>query len=262
MQIGLNSYYQANCPAKDGCPSDLCPDFNIKRYDTKPPFKVMVEDCNGAFDLTDENLLVEVNIWSKSKLKKDIAEDATYFQLADNIGFEQILVGDIIIVDRVRLPEHMLVTGFDENNHLVQVQRGYNGTSASVWKKGTVLRSFRTLGVSGSIENVTGDVEAEDGTVTSDVLMESYLVYEWSPQDVCTPGCYWLEFKLIKMEEEEESVDMLSHDTISNISFTPEGLSYTDFGCFLGAGVEWVRRFPSESEGFLIKIEPSYTAEI
>lgn len=260
MQIGLNSYYQSNCPSKDGCPSDRCPDFTIKRHDTKPPFKVLVEDCNGALDLTDESLIVEVNIWAKAKLKKDIAEDDTYFQLADNIGFEQILVGDIIIMDRVRLPEHMLVIGFDENNKLVQVQRAYNGTSASSWKKGTVLRSFRTMGASASIENVTGDITNEDGTTTTDVLLETYLVYEWEPQDVCTPGCYWLEFKLLKMEE-EDSVEMLSHDTISNISFTSSDLSYSDFGCFLGTGVEWVRRFPSESEGFLIKIEPSFTSE-
>jgi hypothetical protein len=32
-------------------------------------------------------------------------------------------------------------------------------------------------------------------------------------------------------------------------------------GCDLGSGVEWVRRFPLDAEGFLIKIVDSPTAE-
>ena len=46
-----SNYYNPNtCPDKFGCPSDRCPDFIIKRQDTKPVFKTLVEDCNGALD--------------------------------------------------------------------------------------------------------------------------------------------------------------------------------------------------------------------
>jgi hypothetical protein len=266
LQYHSGLYYQensnSNCLQKDGCPPGVCPDAVLKRHDTRPAFKVMMETCDGVMDLTDETLVVEVSLWSKAKLKRTIAADDTYFQVADNIGFEQILVGDIIVLDRVRLPEHMLVTGFDEANHLVQVQRAYNGTTASVWKKGTPMRIFREMGASASIESVLGDVVDETGTTQTDQLLETYLVYEWEAKDTCTPGCYWLEFKLLKMTEEEEDLHALSHDEISNISFTGEGLTYADYGCVLGDGVEWVRRFPSEGEGFLIKITNSPTAEI
>ena len=45
------------------------------------------------------------------------------------------------------------------------------------------------------------------------------------------------------------------------ISFTNPNLSAEDYGCVLGENVEWVRRFPSSGEGFLIKIEDSPTKE-
>lgn len=248
-----------NCPDKFGCIPGVCPDFVIKRYDTRPVFKILVEDCDGPLDLTDESLILEANMWSKSKLKTSISASDDYFALADNIGFEQIMVGDIIFLDRVRMPEQMLVLGFDEANSLVQVQRAYHGTVASAWKKGTPMRIFRTLNASAQIETILTDIVKEDGTKLVDQISETYLVYNWDIKDTCTPGCYWLEFKLLKMIVEEAEVESLA--TPSNISFTPSTMSAADFGCFLGAGVEWVRRFPVDSEGFLIKIVESHTAE-
>ena len=66
----------AACPDKFGCIPGVCPDFTIKRHDTKPPFKVSVEDCDGPLDLADgtnavvdPNLILEVNIWAKGRLK-------------------------------------------------------------------------------------------------------------------------------------------------------------------------------------------------
>lgn len=266
VQIGIGSYYSNStvCPSKDGCPPDICPDIVLKRHDTKPPFKVAVDTCDGAMDLTDELLVAEISIWAKAKLKHAIDADDTYFQLADNIGFEQILPGDIIVMDRVRNPEQMLVTGFDETNHLVQVTRAYGATIASTWKKGTVMRIFRAMNSSASIESIIGDVIQEDGSTLADQLLETYLVYEWQPKDTCTPGCYWIEFKLLKMEAEEEDVDSLAIDDsidVDDISFTSSNLSYTDFGCYLGEGVEWVRRFPATGEGFLVKIVNTQTSE-
>ncbi|MHA2043753.1 MAG: hypothetical protein ACW99G_03105 [Candidatus Thorarchaeota archaeon] len=222
-----------------------------------------VEDCEGPFELDEDNLVAEVNMWANGKLRKSIANSDTYISLADNIGFEQAMVGDIIIMNQVRLPEHMLVIAFDEQNCLIQVQRGYNGTQASAWKKGTGLRIFRLLDEPAEIELVRGDVIQDDGTTLEDQLTEAFLVYEWSAKSTCTPGCYWLEFKLLKFDD-EVVITMMSATPGASIvpSFTPSTLSASDFGCVLGEGVEWCRRFPVCGEGFLIKINNTPTTEI
>ena len=338
---------QNTCLDKFGCP-DYCPDFIIRRHDTKPFLKISVEDCDGPVNFS--GLVVEANMWAIAKLKTEIDDDDEYFRLADDIGFEQIMIGDIIVMDRVRLPERMLVVAFDEANKLVKVQRGYHGTEATTWKKGSKLRVFRILNGIGQAEMVFSDVQNVDGTVDRDTLTEAYLVYEWQAEDTCLPGCYWFEFKVLKMIgfvwflpgghwtgeihtytdgfyytgsiHTESSVKLsfdqltehyllqdtvwggdivlhtddsyytgLVHDDgsvflnktgipsssdtaynedgtalLSNVSiipsFTDESLTPEDFGCTLGEGVESVRRYPTSGEGFLIKIEPSFSTEI
>lgn len=252
-KIPCNTY--STCPDKFGCPPGVSPDFCIKRHDTMPPFRISVEDCDGPLDLTEENLVLEVNMWAKAKLRADIDDEIDYFRLADDIGFEQVMVGDIIIFDRIRRPEHMLVLGFDETNKLIQVQRGHNSTIPSAWDKGSPLRIFRILNATAEIETVLGDSIQEDGTTLEDQLLKTFLVYNWSANDTCLPGCYWIEFKLLKMSE----VSMMADVSITP-SFTPSTFSAEDFYCGIGDGVEWVRRFPT-GEGFLIKIADSPTAE-
>lgn len=338
----------SGCPDKYGCPSGVCPDFIIRRHDTRPSFKVAIENCDGPMDF--RGLVVEVNMWANAKLKSNITENDNYFRLADDIGFNQIMVGDIIHVDQVRLPEKMLVIGFDEKNKLVQVVRGYHGTLTSSWEKGTILRIFRINSAPAQAEIVFDDIQNVDGTITKDVIKESSLLYEWNAADTCLPGCYWLEFKVLKMidivwylpggywkgntfndtdgfyntgSSNTDASVKLSYDqnnekyilpsivwegeihlhidgnfytgsvhsdgsvilkksnfpidnniaynesgvialsTPSVIpSFTDNSLTPEDFGCVLGEGVEWVRRFPIDSEGYLIKIEFSPTSEI
>jgi len=254
----------SGCPDEFGCPGNVCPDFVIKRHDTKPPFRVGIEDCDGALDLTDETLVLEVNMWANAKLKKAITSTDTYFSLADNIGFEQAMVGDIIVMHRTRLPEHMLVIGFDETNNFIQVQRAYSGTQSSAWKKGNALRIFRVMNSTGEVSVVTDDVTQPDGSTLADQVIQSLLVYEWRAKDTCLPGCYWLEFKLLKMESTISALTVGALSTSASVtpSFTPSTLTADDFGCILGDGVEWVRRFPSEGEGFLIKITGSPTTEL
>lgn len=248
----------SGCPDELGCIEGVCPDFIIRRHDTKPSFKVKIEDCDGPMDLT--GLIVEASMWAKAKLKTAITEDATYFALADNIGFNQIMVGDIIIMDRYRLPEQMLVTAFDETNRLVQVQRGYHGTTAQKWKKGSPLRIMKFFGATAGSELIYQDVLEIDGSTTADVLTDSFFVYDWTGNDTCLPGCYYLEFKLLKMLE--AGAGFVQSQAASVIpSFTPSNLSAADFYCGIGDGVEWVRRFPVEGEGFLIRITDSPTAE-
>lgn len=261
-KTGLPCESKNCCPSKDGCPKGVCPHFIIKRHDTKPPLKVAVDTCEGAFDLSDENLAVEINMWAKGKLKSAITNSDTYFRLADDIGFEQVMVGDIIVMERVRRPEHMLVTAFDEENKLIQVQRGYNGTPATAWKKGSSLRIFRVMNGPGEIEIVMEDILQVDGSTSEDQIVDSFLVYEWKPNDTCLPGCYWVEFKLLMLTESSEISMLLSNQVSITPSFTPETLSAGDFGCKLSEGVEWIRRFPSDSEGFLVKVVDSPTAEL
>ena len=177
-------------------PPGVCPDFTIRRHDTKPSFKVKIEDCDGPFNM--EGLILEASMWARGRLKKGIQATDTFFAFADNIGFEQIMVGDIIVVDRPRLPEQMLVIGFDEDNHLVEVQRGYHGTTPQSWKKGTHVRIIKFMGATAQTEMVFQDVIQVDGT-TKNELTDSFLVYEWGPIDTCLAGCYFLEFKLLKM---------------------------------------------------------------
>lgn len=347
---GCNS--DTSCLDKFGCPNGQCPDFVIRRHDTRPQFKVSIQDCDGPMDF--RGLVIEANMWALAKLRDTISDSDDYFRLADNIGFEQIMIGDIIVMDRVRLPERMLVIAFDEVNNLIQVQRGYHGTTPSAWKKGSTMRIFRMLNAPASAEMSFDDVQNIEGKIEKDVLQDSFLIYEWQPEDTCLPGCYWFEFKVLKMIDvvwflpggywtgEKNLADdgffytgtlktdgsvRLSYDQVvdkyflpdtvwpgevqlhtdnnyytgtvhndgsvflnkSGIpsldtvayndtgvvmglldssgneiipSFTEQDLSPYYFGCILGEGVEWVRRFPVDGEGFLIRIENSPTTEL
>lgn len=269
VQTGVPQWVSStSCNSTCNVSSNGCPDFVIKRHDTRPVFKVSLQDCTGlpAEELESDNLLVETSMWAKSKLKTAITAQDTYFSLADNIGFEQILTNDLIIMDRVRRPEQMLVTGFDETNKLIQVARGYNGTEACAWPKGTAFKIFRIKDAAASIEKVYQDIVNTDGTTTNQ-LTQVYLVYEWQPNDTCVPGCFMLEFKLLQMITPPTNLlgDLdLGALAISNIvpSFTPSTLSPIDFGCVLGQDVDWVRRYPGSKEGFWIQIIDSPTAEV
>lgn len=251
---------QSGCVDQFGCPSDTCPDFRIKRHDTRPAFEFVVKDCNTPLSLTDT--VLEVSMWATAKFKNAVAITDTYFALADNIGFQQSLVGDIIVVsEQVRVPEQMLVTGFDETNKFIRVQRGYNGTAAESYKKGAKIKMFRFLNSVGSTEMTLTDVLQVDGTTNEDVLTQSKLIYDWAAQDTCLPGCYYLEMKLLKMVSDDSiplSLSLVSSDITPSFT-TP---SASNLGCELGEGVEWARRFPISKEGFLIQIVDSPTSEI
>jgi hypothetical protein len=244
------------CPGADGCIPGVCPDFTLRRHDTKPDFKVKIDDCDGPLDLTD--LILEATMWARGKLKSSMTINDTYFALADGIGFNQIMVGDIIIIDQARLPEKMLVTAFDEANRLIQVERGYHGSLVQSWKRGTSIRIMKFIGSPAKTEMIYQDVLEIDGTTTPNVLTDSFFVYEWGPNDTCLPGCYYLEFKLLKMLP---SPQLIFQSSSIVPSFIDPNLTPSGFGCGLGIGVDWVRRFPLDAEGFYIKIVDSPTSE-
>jgi|688.fasta_scaffold174520_3 hypothetical protein len=213
-----------------GCPSDVSPSFCIKRYDTKPSFKVPVEDCCNSIDLTDENLILEYNMWAFAKLKTNISDTDDSISFADNIGFFQVEENDILVISKGRLLEHMIVTGFDEDEKLVNVQRGHNSTNSQSWKKGDQILIFRVMDAPAEIELVYENVMNSDGTVENK-LVQSLLVCNWDENSTKMPGCYWLEFKLIKMNPETSEV-------------------------------EWMRRIPATTQGLLINIIDSPTKEL
>lgn len=242
-----------NCQDLLGCPSDRSFDFCIKRHDTKPEFRINLEDCEGPIQ-EEDGIVLEVNMWSKGKLKKTLEIEDDYFSLADNIGFYQVMVDDIIIVDQIRSPEQMKVVGIDESNKIIFVQRGYNETIVQQHLKGTSLRIFRAKDSPAQIEYVYEDVLQTDGT-TINQLVNTFLVCPWTPEMTCLPGCYWLEFKLIKMQ-----VGFLNN--ISNVSYTyTPSLTPSDYGCSYNSNIEWMRRFPLGNEGFLINIVNTPTVE-
>ena len=452
--INYPSNTSSSCNNKTGCPAtSYCPDFQIKRFDTKPSFKVSLVDCKGPLNL--HGLIAEANMWAEAKLKSaltagtqaagtvTIVEEAklvatTHYititttdgtvitatvtanggtttttntnsptwaivdaseastavnlatclnanskliatasngvvtitqlasgtagnttialtdpdaagmskadftggvdpslslSLADNIGFEQVMVGDVIIMERARRPEHMLVKAFDETNSLISVQRSYNDTEAFAWKKGSKLKIFRVLNSSADVELVFEDVIQVDGTSES-TLVEADVLYDWKANDTCLSGCYLFEFKLIKMQEilyflqggswagethqvsgvyytgtsATDSSVPLSYDpetgtfllpstqwtgntnvvdtdyktgtsendgsvalnttgvesdnsVVYGQAFTDSSFSSTDFGCGLSDGVEWVRSYPKNKEGFFVEITSSPISE-
>jgi hypothetical protein len=230
-----------DCPDCFGCVPGVCPDFQIKRNDTRPAFKVSVQENGEPIDLT--GLVVEANMWANAKLKNNITALDTSLSLANNIGFCQILPNDIILMDRPRGAEQMRIIGFDETNNLVFVERGFNGTVPQDWNRGQTMRIFRFMNAPALAEMLFDDVTQVDGSVDCNVLVESLLVYEWNVNDVCIPGCFSFEFKVLKM----------SSGPVSVPSVIPN--------CFLGVGVEWTRRFPNCGE-FIIRICDSPTAEV
>lgn len=231
----------ASCADCYGCDPNICPDFQIKKNDTRPAFKVSVEDNDEPMDFT--GLVIEANMWANAKLKCNITALDVSLSLANNIGFCQILPNDIILMDRSRSPEQMRIISFDEVNGLIFVERGYNGTIPQSWNRGQPMRIFRFMNASAMAEMFYDDITQVDGTVDCNTLVSSFLVYEWNVNDVCVPGCFSFEFKVLKM----------SSGPITVPSVAPP--------CFLGVGVEWTRRFPSCGE-FLIKICDSPTSEV
>ena len=222
--MACNSYnLTSNCDCPDSgcspCAGIGCPIFNIKKNDNKPFFKIKVEDCNG-YPIDLKNQIVEASMWFNSRLLKSITKDQNFIQLADQIGFNQLLPGNIIQLSTGRNFERMTVTGFDEVLRLVYVDRGTNQTLASAWPKGTALRCFKFLNNPAIGEMIFSDTlpsSGEPGMVAYDLgrganitpvygvpvigvgpfLIQSYLVYEWKPADTCLAGCFYFEFKIL-----------------------------------------------------------------
>lgn len=202
----------------------------IKRHDTRPSLKISLADCDGPIDLTEEGVAVEASMWFDAKLKSDASAAATQIRFADNIGFESVIVGDLISTSKSRTPELMLVTGVDESSKTVTVSRAHGGSTAQAWPKGTQLSVFRFTDQPAQVESVFEETEGLDGSV-SESLVDTLLVFEWLPTYTSVPGCYWFEFKILKV------------------------LPSTS-----GGVVEWVKRVPLSAQGFMVRVVDSPTS--
>ncbi len=218
FEVGVGCSSNSKC-SRSNC-NNANVDFCIKRGDSKPSFKVSVEDCDGVLDLTDENLVLEANMWFDAKLKSDIDSSVSSIMFADNIGFDQIKLGDVILTNRNRDPEKMLVVGIDESSKVINVQRAYDSTISSSWPKGSSLKIFRFIERPAEIESVFEEITNVDGT-TSEELSDTFMVFNWDSEHTSISGCYWLEFKLIMMQ---------------------------------GSSILWTKKTPLSKEGFFIRI--------
>jgi len=225
LGVGCGSV-SAGCDQAGDCPAP--PDLCIKRHDTRPHFRVSLSDCDGPVELQEDGVTLEASMWFDAKLKADIDDSSVQLQFADNVGFDSVMVGDVISTSSVRSSESMLVTGVDEPSMSVQVSRGHEGTSPRSWKKGTALFVFRFRDEPAQIESVYEESEAVDGSVTES-LVDTVLQFQWSGSQTSVPGCYWIEFKILKISPETGSV-------------------------------EWVKRVPLGSPGFMVRVVDSPTS--
>ena len=91
-----------------------------------------------------------------------------------------------------------MIKYIDEVSKTIEIERAQNSTISQDWPKGTSLKVFRLLNQPSQIESVFDDVTDFEGTTTNQ-LVETFLVFNWDPIDTSLPGCYWFEFKLMKM---------------------------------------------------------------
>lgn len=232
----LNVDLGVGCNSNGGCDNNASgcfrtPDLCIKRNDTKPSFKISISDCDGVVDLTDNNLVLEANMWFEAKLKNNIDNSATNLSFADNVGFDQVDVGDVVIASSPRNLERMLVTAVNESNKSITVQRAYSSTPSipsmsKAWLKGANLKIFKIIDQPAQIESVFEDVTQVDGSVQNE-LVETFMVFNWQQNHTNLAGCYFFEFKLIMISDSGDVV--------------------------------WIKRTPMNENGFLINIIDSST---
>jgi hypothetical protein len=272
MSIGINNYYmkascEDSCSPSDNCPIGVTPDFVIKRFDTNPALRVELADCDGPMDVSDPNLAVEVNMWTKSKLKKNITNLETTFQFADNIAFNQILIGDIIYIDHARSPEYMQIVGINEDTKIITVSRGVNSTTPMSWKKGTPVYIYRIISGIGSIETVTQDVISITGSIDKNQLVGSNLIYDWSKNDTLTAGCYWLEFKLMKVIPQNSTIfsnfdSVLQYNVGDEPTLISPELILIDSEFNYKSSTFYLESKSSDYDYFIIKEDDNLTVEL
>ena len=204
------------CGGSGSCPAP--PDFCIKRNDTRPAFRVAMSDCDGPIDLTEDGIVVEASMWFDAKLKSSLTPSSSSLRFADDVGFESVKVGDVIVTSRVRSPEKMLVTQINEVTHEIAVTRGHDSTAPQPWDKGASVKVFRFQDEPASVESVIETVESIDGS-SSEELSDTLLVFNWTADKTDMPGCYWFEFKVLKLLPDSTEADWVKRVPLSPVGY-------------------------------------------
>lgn len=178
-------------------------DFVIKRNSTQPSIRLKIYDCDmSPIDLSNKE--ITANMWSNAKLKKDISNSESEILLADNIGLNTVVPEDILLLKSVSDHELVQVTEIVDNT--IIVERGYFDTTAVNWRKGTNIKVIKIMNSGATYDLVREDVIKLNGTVEQNVLVESYLVYNWFLDDTRVPGQYYFEFKVVEKNEAGEII--------------------------------------------------------
>jgi hypothetical protein len=183
--------------------SDSKYDFIIKRNSTQPSLRLKVYDCDWSpIDLS--KFEITASMWANAKLKKDISNSDFEILLADNVGLSAVVPGDVILLKSTGAHELVQVASIVDN--AIMVTRGYFETTPASWKKGTSIKIIKIMNSSATYDLVREDVIKLDGTKELNVLVESYLVYNWFVDDTRVPGEYYLEFKVIEKNAQDEII--------------------------------------------------------
>ena len=178
-------------------------DFIIKRNSTQPSLRLKVYDCDWSpIDLSKYE--ITASMWANAKLKKDISDSDFEILLADNVGLSAVIPGDVILLKNSAAHELVQVSSIVNNS--IMITRGYFETTPSSWKKGTSIKIIKIMNSSATYDLVREDVLKLDGKKELNVLVESYLVYNWFVDDTRVPGEYYLEFKVIERNAENEII--------------------------------------------------------
>lgn len=184
------------------CP-DKNYDFIIKRNSTHPSLRLKVFECDKSpIDLSKYE--ITASMWSNGRLKNDISVSSTQILLIDNVGFNEVSVGDIILLKNSNNHELVYVNSIDENK--LNITRGYFDTDSFDWKKGSKLKIIKFMNSSATYDLVREDVLKLNGEIESNILVESYLVYNWFLDDTRVPGNFYLEFKIIEKNSSDEII--------------------------------------------------------
>jgi len=177
-------------------------DFVIKRNSTQPSVRLKIYDCDmSPIDLTGKE--ITVNMWSNAKLKKNISESDMEISFADNTGLNTVVPDDVLLFKSPS--DHELVQVSEIVDNTIVVTRGYFDTTPNIWKKGTNIKIIKIANSSATYDLVREDVMKINGTVEKNVLVESYLVYNWFVDDTRVPGQYYFEFKVVERNESDET---------------------------------------------------------
>jgi hypothetical protein len=192
-------------------------DYTIKKNDTKPFIKYLIEKCEDI-DLSEENLIITASMWADSTLKNKLTNIDEYLELKNNYNLESVKQGDYILIKKFNTSEHIVVSSIEETK--INIQRAQLDSIAQNWVKGNEIKIIKFYEVEAEKEieyNTTLNVKGEEETLPS----SQSLVYKWQDGDTSSSGVFFLEFKVSKID---------------------------------GAETLWTKKIPSNKEGISIKI--------